>query len=172
MPPLSIMIKPASGSCNLSCRYCFYADEMSLRKVASYGIMDESTLENVIRKALDAANGTCAIVFQGGEPTLAGLPFFEKAVALQKRYNHKRLTVYNAIQTNGLLVDGKWAEFFSRNHFLVGLSLDGPKELHDRYRLDLEGKGTYNRVFHTTQLLEKHGVESSSQCHWKGLWLL
>lgn len=159
MPPLSIMIKPASGACNLSCRYCFYADEMSLRKVASYGIMDESTLENVIRKALGAADGMCSIVFQGGEPTLAGLPFFEKAVALQERYNHRRLRICNAIQTNGLLVDSKWAEFFSRNHFLVGLSLDGPKELHDRYRLDPEGKGSYNRVFHTTQLLKKHGVE-------------
>lgn len=76
MPPLSIMIKPASGACNLSCRYCFYADEMSLRKVASYGLMDESTLENVIHKALDAADGRCSIVFQGGEPTLAGLSVF------------------------------------------------------------------------------------------------
>lgn len=159
MPPLSIMIKPASGACSLRCRYCFYADEMSLREVALYGMMDEPTLEHVIRKALDAADGMCSITFQGGEPTLAGLPFFEKAVALQERYNHKRLTVHNAIQTNGLLVDGKWAEFFARNHFLVGLSLDGPKELHDRYRLDSEGKGTYNRVFRTAQLLEKHGVE-------------
>lgn len=159
MPPLSIMIKPASGACNLGCRYCFYADEMSLRKVASYGVMDESTLENVICKALDAADGMCTFAFQGGEPTLAGLPFFEKVMALEERYRRKRLTVHNAIQTNGLLVDQKWAEFFARNHFLVGLSLDGPKELHDRYRLDLEGKGTYNRVFRTAQLLKKHGVE-------------
>lgn len=159
MPPLSIMIKPASGACNLGCRYCFYADEMSLRKVASYGVMDESTLENVICKALDTADGMCTFVFQGGEPTLAGLPFFEKVVALEKRYRHKRLTIHNAIQTNGILVDDIWAEFFARNQFLVGLSLDGPKELHDRYRLDLNGKGTYNRVFHTAQLLRKHGVE-------------
>lgn len=159
MPPLSIMIKPASGACNLGCRYCFYADEMSLREVASYGIMDEITLENVISKALDAADEMCTFAFQGGEPTLAGLPFFEKAVDLEARYRHKRLTVHNAIQTNGLLVDDRWAEFFARNHFLVGLSLDGPKELHDRYRLDLEGKGTYNRVLRTAQLLKKHGVE-------------
>lgn len=159
MPPLSIMIKPASGACNLRCRYCFYADEMSRRKVASYGMMDESTLENVIRKALDAADGMCAVAFQGGEPTLAGLPFFERAVALLKQYNYKGLTVSSSIQTNGLLVDGRWAEFFARNHFLVGLSLDGPKEVHDRYRVDQEGRGTYNRVLRTAQLLEKHGVE-------------
>lgn len=159
MPPISIMIKPASGACNQCCRYCFYADEMSRREVASYGMMDSSTLENVICKALEAADGMCTFMFQGGEPTLAGLAFFEKAVSLQKRYNHKRLTIHNAIQTNGLVLDGNWAEFFARNRFLVGLSLDGPKELHDRYRLDPEGKGTYNRVFRAAQLLKKHGVE-------------
>ena len=89
MPPLSLMIKPASGNCNMRCRYCFYADEMQNRKVASYGIMTVETLEKVVCRALERASGNCTFVFQGGEPTLAGLDFFQTLIELEKRYNKK-----------------------------------------------------------------------------------
>lgn len=159
MPPLNFLIKPASGSCNLRCRYCFYHDVGGNRAVQSYGMMSAETLELLIRKALEEAEGSCAFGFQGGEPTLAGLDFFRKAVELQKRYNTRGLAISNAIQTNGLLLDVEWADFLAENRFLVGLSLDGTKELHDRNRLDPAGKGTYARVLKTAQLLKARGVE-------------
>ncbi len=159
MPNLSVMIKPASGMCNMRCRYCFYADEMSLREISSYGMMTEETLENVIRKVIAGSDTSCTIAFQGGEPTLAGLDFFRKAVALQKKHNPRRVRINNAIQTNGYALTEEWAVFFRENHFLVGVSVDGPKEIHDRYRVDAAGNGTYGKVRNTIALLEKHRVE-------------
>lgn len=159
MPPLHFLVKPVSGSCNLRCRYCFYHDVGENRAVQSYGTMSGETLELLIRKALEEAEGSCAFGFQGGEPTLAGLDFFRKAVELQKRYNTRGLAISNAIQTNGMLMDAEWADFLTENRFLVGLSLDGTKELHDRNRLDSAGKGTYSRVLQAAQLLKARGVE-------------
>lgn len=159
MPPLSVMIKPASGACNMRCRYCFYADEMQLRQKPSFGMMSEKTLEQVIRKTLEQAERECTIAFQGGEPTLAGLSFYEKAVALQKKYNHKGLVIHNAIQTNGLNIDDNWAAFFAENHVLVGISLDGPLEQHDRYRVDTSGNGTHQRVMEASRILKSHHVD-------------
>lgn len=159
MPPLNFLIKPASGSCNIRCRYCFYHDIGENREVASFGRMSDETLELLTRKALEAAEGSCTFGFQGGEPTLAGLDFFRKAVAFQKQYNRKGLRVSNSIQTNGLAIGGEWAEFLAENHFLVGLSLDGTKEIHDGNRVDPLGKGTFNRVLKTAQLLAAKKVE-------------
>ncbi len=159
MPPLSILIKPASGGCNMRCRYCFYHDEQLHRETFSYGQMSEETLEILIRKALASAEGSCSFGFQGGEPTLRGLDFFRRAVQLQKKYNTRGVQITNALQTNGLLLDGEWARFLRDNHFLVGLSLDGTKEVHDRNRLDADGKGTYARALRAAQLLAAHGVE-------------
>lgn len=105
MPPVSLMIKPASGLCNLRCRYCFYADEMENRSQPSCGIMSEETLETVLKKVLETAEGFCSICFQGGEPTLAGLPFFRRAVELERKYNVRGLSIQNAIQTNGMLLN-------------------------------------------------------------------
>ncbi|MGI5893921.1 MAG: anaerobic sulfatase maturase [Candidatus Merdivicinus sp.] len=159
MPPLNFLIKPASGNCNIRCRYCFYHDITENRDVASYGVMSEETLEILITKALETAEGSCSFGFQGGEPTLAGLDFFRKAVELQKKYNRKHLQVSNAIQTNGMVLNAEWADFLAENHFLVGLSLDGTKEIHDANRIDPVGKGTFNRVLRTAQLLTAHHVE-------------
>ena len=139
MRHVHLLIKPASGLCNLNCRYCFYHDIVEKREQASYGLMKEDTLAAVLEKALAAASHSCTIAFQGGEPTLAGLAFFRKAVELQRRLNVNRVQVYNSIQTNGLLLDSQWAAFFRENHFLVGLSLDGMKDTHDLYRLDAQG---------------------------------
>jgi len=159
MPPINVMLKPASGLCNMRCRYCFYADEMKNREISYYGLMSEDTLEVIVKKALEAADGVCTFGLQGGEPTLAGLNFFKKLVELQKKYNTKGLRINNALQTNGLLINEDWAKFFAENKFLVGISLDGDQSLHDLYRRDAEDKGTFDRIMHSISLLEKHGVE-------------
>ncbi len=159
MPTLSVMIKPASGACNLRCRYCFYADEMSLRETRVLGVMSDSTLENVISKSLAAAENICTFAFQGGEPTLAGLDFFKKVVELQKKYNTKKLEVRNALQTNGMVIDDRWAELLAGNKFLVGLSLDGPKDVHDLYRVGPGATGSHRTVMHAAQLLTKYKVD-------------
>lgn len=159
MPPRSVMIKPASSSCNLRCRYCFYADEAAVRGVANYGIMRDTTLETLISKFLSSAQGSCSFVFQGGEPTLAGLDFFKKVVLFERKYNTKNLKIFNALQTNGMVLEDEWCAFLANNHFLVGLSLDGVKDTHDLCRVTPDLAGTYSRVLHAVQILEKHHVE-------------
>lgn len=159
MRSLSLLIKPSSGNCNMCCRYCFYHDVQKNRETYSYGFMTEETLEILTKKALAYTTGTCTFGFQGGEPTLRGLDFFRKAVELQKRYNIHHTEIINSIQTNGLLLDETWARFFQENHFLVGLSLDGTKDIHDRNRLDLDGKGTFNRVLQAAQKLTAYEVD-------------
>ena len=159
MPPIHVMIKPASGLCNLRCRYCFYADEMENRRQASYGIMQERTLENVIRRTLDFAEGGCTIAFQGGEPTLAGLDFYERCLALEKKHNRKGIVISHALQTNGYVLDEKWCQFFAKNRFLVGLSVDGIKATHDCYRKDAAGQDTYFHTLEAARMLERAGVD-------------
>lgn len=159
MSSLSLLVKPSSGGCNVRCKYCFYHDEQLNRETFSYGFMSEETLEILIKKALEYATVRCTFGFQGGEPTLRGLDFFRLAVELQKKYNIHRVEIFNAIQTNGLLIDSEWADFLRENKFLVGLSLDGTKETHDLNRLDPNGKGTFNRVLQTAQRLAAHQVD-------------
>lgn len=159
MPPVSLMIKPASGLCNLRCRYCFYADEMENRSQPSCGIMSEETLETVLKKVLETAEGFCSICFQGGEPTLAGLPFFRRAVELERKYNVRGLSIQNAIQTNGMLLNEEWAAFLAENQFLTGISLDGTIHTHNAYRRTPEGQDTFIKVMDSIGLLEKHGAE-------------
>ena len=159
MPAASILIKPASANCNMDCKYCFYKCLSSHREEYSKGFMKEETLETLVREAIAYADGSLTFAFQGGEPTLAGLDFFQKAVELQQKYNNKKLQIENTIQTNGLLIDEKWARFLGEHRFLVGLSLDGPKKMHDRYRKDAAGQDTFARIMHSVQLLEQHHVD-------------
>ena len=159
MPPLQLLIKPASGSCNLRCKYCFYCDEMEKREVVNFGMMSEETLEAVVKKALDFADGFCGFAFQGGEPTLVGLPFFYKLLEFQARYNHKNVTITNSIQTNGTRLTPEWAQFLAKHHFLTGISLDGIKHTHDALRLGNDGKGTFGAVMEATRLLKEAGAE-------------
>ena len=159
MPPINLLIKPVSGSCNMRCCYCFYTDEMANREQACYGRMSMETLEAVVCRAMEFAEGSLTFAFQGGEPTLIGLDFYRSLVELCARYNTKRLHIAYALQTNGLLLDEEWAVFLAQNHVLVGLSLDGPAELHDRTRTDAAGKGTHARVMAAARLLKKHGVD-------------
>ena len=134
MYSISVMLKPASGQCNMHCDYCFYCDEMEQRAQASYGFMSEETLQNVIRKTMLNADREISFSYQGGEPTLAGLAFFEKAIELQGKYNRNGIRVHNALQTNGYALNEKWCQFFARHQFLIGLSIDGVQETHNAYR--------------------------------------
>ncbi len=159
MRHLHLLIKPASGHCNLRCRYCFYYDLVEQRPAGQYGMMSEETLEAVLQKAIDYAEESLTVAYQGGEPTLRGLDFFKKAVALERQYNQKGLTIHHAIQINGVGMDDRWAQFFKQEDFLVGLSLDGSSQNHDLYRLDHDGKDSYSKVMQTVRLFQKHGVQ-------------
>ena len=160
MPPLSLLIKPASGSCNMRCQYCFYTDEAQNRCVPLMGRMARQTMHTIVDKALDYADGDCTFSFQGGEPTLAGLEFFQDLSDYVSHHpNPKAVRVHYSIQTNGYALSEDWAKWFSEQNVLVGISLDGPKGIHDRYRLDTQGKGTFQRVMSAIRLLQKHKVE-------------
>ncbi len=159
MPSLSVMIKPASGQCNMACSYCFYCDEAKKREQGSFGMMSEQTLRNVIRKTMLNAEGSITYAFQGGEPSLRGLDFFQKVIEFEQKYNHNGIRVFNAFQTNGLLLDEAWCRFFAEHGFLVGLSLDGTKATHDRFRKDLGNQPTYDRVAQAAALMDRFGVE-------------
>lgn len=159
------LVKPASSLCNLRCRYCFYEDEANNRQCKSMGIMTKPVMDALIEKAFDAtdAGGSIHFLFQGGEPTLAGLDFF-RAFLEKERTIQKNITVSHSIQTNGMVLDDQWADFFHANQFLVGLSLDGCQENHDRYRVDTAGNGTWEQVTRALQILDAHQVETNLLC--------
>ncbi len=159
MPALSIMIKPSSSLCNLRCKYCFYADVSSKREFENFGLMSEETAENLIKSALDFADGaSIAFAFQGGEPLLSGLEFFRSFVECVEKNNSENSEIFYSLQTNGILIDEAWAEFFRKNKFLIGLSLDGNYKC-NRFRVDASGENVYYTVFEKAKLLEKCGVE-------------
>ena len=160
MPQLNILIKPASGNCNMRCKYCFYADEQDNRQISSYGIMETAVMHAIVDRALEFGDGICTLAFQGGEPTLTGLAFYEDlADYISRCENPKKIRFHYALQTNGLSIDEDWARFWAKHHYLIGVSLDGPKEIHDRYRKDAAGDGTFNRIMAGLRILEKHHVD-------------
>jgi uncharacterized protein len=159
MKPFHIMAKPHGPICNLNCTYCYYLEKENLYPNAASLKMSDQVLESFVRHYIDAQHApVVSFVWQGGEPTLRGLEFYKKAVALQKQYAGGK-KIENAFQTNGLLLNDRWAEFFKRNNFLVGLSIDGPAELHDAHRVDKGGAATFSRVMRGLGFLKKHGVE-------------
>ena len=159
MPPVSVLIKPASSLCNLACEYCFYHAIAENREVASYGIMSLDVLEEIVRKVLDFADGMATFSFQGGEPTLAGLDFFRRLIELEEKHNIKGVRIQNCIQTNGTLLDEKWCCFLRANRFLVGLSMDGPAAMHDRFRRRPNGEGTFEAVQKAADMLTEFRVD-------------
>lgn len=146
MPPLTVMIKPVSGTCNMRCEYCFYADVIARRKEPNYAPMTKETLEAIIRRSFHYADGSLNFVFQGGEPTLIGIDFYKALVEYERIYNTRGLTVTNAVQTNGYSLSDNLISFFAREHFSLGVSLDGCAHLHDRLRVDSHGSPTYDVV--------------------------
>ena len=112
IPHMNVLIKPASGACNMRCAYCFYADESAHRSIENYGMMSYVTLSNVVRKSILCASHSVTFAFQGGEPTLRGLDFFKELVRLEHKFNHKSIQIFNTVQTNGYALDEEWCQFF------------------------------------------------------------
>lgn len=164
MPPITILIKPASSACNLACSYCFYKDVAAHRNNAFEGMLSMDLMEKVIASGMEYAEHSCTFAFQGGEPTLAGLDFYRNVLELQQRYQKPGVEILNTIQTNGTLIDEHWAQFLAENHFLVGLSLDGPAEIHNLNRTDLQQKGSFNTVMRAVCLFRKYQTEFNILC--------
>lgn len=165
MKHISVLIKPASSLCNLRCKYCFYADVTSIREVRSYGKMKQETTEKMIRNIFaDLLDGDrLTLAFQGGEPTMAGLSYFEYLTTLVEN-QEKKVTVDYSIQTNGILINERWCKFLKKYNFLVGLSIDGHPLYHDLNRLDTRGRGTFHKVLETKHLLEFFQIPFNILC--------
>ena len=154
----AVMAKVVGGHCNLRCRYCYYVEKPALLR-QTHRVMPDEILEAYVRQNLQAngKDATVEFAWHGGEPTLAGIGFFRKALDLEKRYGEGR-KILNTLQTNATLLDDDWCAFFSENGFLLGVSVDGPERLHDVYRVGPEG-GSFRRAASGIGLLQKHGVE-------------
>jgi uncharacterized protein len=158
-PPFHVMTKPIGPLCNLDCKYCFYLEKEKMFPANERFRMSGELLESYIRQYIESQDTPeVSFAWQGGEPTLMGVEFFRKVVELQTRHAAGR-RVSNALQTNGTLLDDEWCGFFAENHFLIGLSIDGPAELHDIYRVDKRGGPTFDKVMGGLALLKKHGAE-------------
>ena len=164
MPPLSLMVKPASGSCNLRCSYCFYIDEMQHRETASHGFMTRDTMEQTIRRALVYAEGSVSFMFQGGEPSLMEAGFYRDWLRLVARYNNRRLPVSYALQTNGYNLSDDLLAALKAGDFLVGVSLDGTRDLHDNRWRTVAGAPTHDQVLQNIQRITSAGIPYNILC--------
>lgn len=163
-PAFHVMAKPTGARCNLDCAYCFFRKKEGLYPESDFRMTD-TVMEEYIRQTIAGHRiPHVTIAWQGGEPTLMGPDFFRWAVEVQKRYAKPGIRIENTFQTNGILLDDDWCRFFHDNNFLVGLSMDGPGELHDTYRKDRRGRGTFDRVLKAARLLLKHDVEFNILC--------
>jgi len=169
MPPRAetqfhLLAKPTGAICNLDCKYCFFLSKEMLYPGSRFRMADE-LLETYIRQLLESQPGPEVVVgWQGGEPTLMGLEFFERSIGYVDRYKKPRQRVSYTIQTNGTKLDAAWCAFFKKHNVLVGLSVDGPRALHDAYRVDKGGRGTFDDVMHGWRLLSRHGVDVNILC--------
>ncbi len=170
--PFHVLCKPIGPVCNLQCAYCFYLSKKDLYPRGEKWRMTDDVLENFVRQYIDcqpAGVREINFAWQGGEPTLMGIDFFRKAVRLQKQYAKPGMTITNALQTNGTLLDDEWGSFLHDNQFLVGISIDGSEHIHNRFRLDRTGKGTFASVMTGLEVLQRHSVEYNAlvlvNCH-------
>ena len=157
--PLYVMLKPAGAHCNLACKYCYYLEKDKLYPTAQRHLMSDEMLEQFTREYIEAQTmNQVLFTWHGGEPLLRSIDFYRKALSLQQKYAGGR-HIDNVIQTNGTLLTDEWCEFFAQNHWLVGISIDGPQPDHDHYRLTAAGKPSWKKVMQGIKLLKKHGVE-------------
>ena len=157
--PLYVMLKPAGAHCNLACKYCYYLEKSHLYQNTPRHLMTDEMLEQFTREYIEAQTMPQVLfTWHGGEPLMRSLDFYRKALALQKKYAHGK-QIDNVIQTNGTLLTDEWCEFFAQNHWLVGISIDGPQEYHDHYRITPAGKPSWEKVMQGISLLKKHRVE-------------
>lgn len=158
-PRIHVLAKPTGAICNLACSYCFFLDKEAFYPGSRFRMSDE-VLENYIRQLITAHRSSqVTVAWQGGEPTLMEIDFYRRAIGLQEKYRKPGMVFENTMQTNGTLLDDEWCRFFKENNFLIGISIDGPRELHDAYRVDKKGEGTFDRVIQGLRLLQKHDVE-------------
>jgi uncharacterized protein len=156
---LHLVAKPIGPTCNLDCAYCFYLEKQALYADGEDYRMPDEVLGAFIRSYISSQpTPLVEFVWQGGEPTLLGVEFFERVVELQRPFSRVK-TITNSLQTNGTLLDDAWCRFLKQHNFMVGISLDGPREIHDRYRRDRQGNGSFDAAMRGLKLLQKHGVE-------------
>lgn len=154
-----VLAKPIGPICNMDCTYCFYLEKENLYPTQNNWAMNDEVLENFVKQYIEAQQiQTINFTWQGGEPTLLGLDFFKKTIALQKKYSNGK-TVSNSFQTNGILLNDDWCEFFIENNFLIGLSIDGPEDIQNKYRYFKGGQPSFEKVIKSIDLLKKHKVE-------------
>ncbi len=163
-PAFHVMVKPRGAICNLACEYCYFLSKERLYPDSAFRMSPE-LLESYTRQYIEAQRvPEVTFAWQGGEPTLMGLDFFRLAVELQQKYRKPGMRILNALQTNGTTLDDEWCRFFHKHNFLIGISLDGPREIHNVYRHDKGGKPTFDRVMRGVELMKKHGVEFNILC--------
>ena len=159
VPAFHLMTKPRGAICNLDCKYCYFLSKENLYPNSDFR-MSETLLEEYTRQYIEAQRvPEVTFAWQGGEPTLMGLDFYKQAARYQQKYKKSGMRIFNALQTNAVTLDDEWCEFFAKNDFLIGVSLDGPQHLHDEYRVDKGGAPTFSKVMRGIEFLKKHGVE-------------
>jgi uncharacterized protein len=160
-----LLVKPAGAACNLSCEYCFFLSKEKLYPQHHSPLMDEAALDRYIRQLIEASPGPeVQIAWQGGEPTLRGLDFFRRSVELAERHRKPHQRIVHTLQTNGTLIDDEWAAFLQENRYLVGLSVDGPRAMHDAYRISKSGEPVFDQVIDAWECLRKHNVDVNILC--------
>ncbi len=163
-PRFHVLVKPTGATCNLDCAYCFFLSKEMLYPGSRFRMADE-LLETYIRQLIEShRTSEVSIAWQGGEPTLMGVDFFRRMVAYAEKYRRPGMTFEFTMQTNGTLLDDEWGEFLAANNFLIGISIDGPREMHDRHRYDKGGAPTFDRVMRGLDVLKRHGVEWNVLC--------
>ena len=160
-----VMTKPIGPICNLDCEYCFYLDKEKLYPETRSFRMDDAVLENYVKQYIEAQEvNEVTFAWQGGEPTLMGVGFFRQAIRYQQKYRRPGMQIQNSFQTNATLLDDEWGEFFKRNKFLIGVSIDGPPEIHDKYRYDKRGHPSSEQVIRGLRILQQHKVDYNILC--------
>ncbi len=161
--PIHVLAKPSGAACNLDCAYCFFLSKAQLYPDAP-PMMSDAVLEEYIRQLCSRQQQNVTLSWQGGEPTLPGLAFYQRAASYAAKHRRPGQTIQHTFQTNGLLLDDAWCAFFKEHQFLVGLSIDGPQAMHDAYRVDRNGAGSFKQVLHALSLLRKHRIDFNLLC--------
>lgn len=162
--PYHLLAKPAGAACNLGCQYCFFLSKENLYQGESH-LMDEATLETYIKQLMESSPGPQVdVAWQGGEPMLRGLDFYRRSVELAEKYRQPHQRILHTLQTNGTLVNDEWAAFFKQHNYLVGLSIDGPRAMHDTYRVSKKGEGSFDDVIRGWDCLRSHQVDVNILC--------
>lgn len=165
LPTYHLLAKPAGAACNLGCKYCFFLSKENLYAERESPLMDEAVLDTYLRQLMESSPGPQVdVAWQGGEPMLRGLDFYRRSVELAEKYRQPHQRILHTMQTNGTLIDDEWAAFFKQHGYLVGLSLDGPRELHDAYRIDKQGRGSFDAVIRGWNILRSHDVDTNILC--------